>query len=73
MPQATQHTEAGTGLIPSPRTSPDGVVSAARVGEPRPERWGAVLARGFAVARGLRSLRPVPAKEQQSYGEVDGQ
>ncbi|MEV7180430.1 hypothetical protein [Kitasatospora sp. NPDC093679] len=31
------------------------------------------LRRAFAVARGLRTLRPVPARAQESYGEVDGQ
>ncbi|GGQ89992.1 hypothetical protein [Kitasatospora griseola] len=71
MSQATQHTR--TGLIPAPRTAPDGSAPVARAVEPRPERWGAVLARCSAVARGLRSLRPVAAKEQPSYGEVDGQ
>ncbi|WP_033219295.1 hypothetical protein [Kitasatospora phosalacinea] len=74
MPQATQQTEPGTGLIPVPRTAPDGVP-----GDPRPaaergsEGWATALRHGVAVVRGLRALRPVPARPQRGYGEVDGQ
>ncbi|MFD8483390.1 hypothetical protein [Kitasatospora sp. NPDC059673] len=73
MPQATQHIEPGTGLIPAPRTSPDGAAADARPDAPQPERRRAAFARGFAVVRSIRSLRPVAAKEPQPYGEVDGQ
>ncbi|MFI1519000.1 hypothetical protein [Kitasatospora cineracea] len=74
MPQATQHIEPGTGLIPAPRTAPDGVPGAARpAAAPPREGWGSALRRGIAVARGLRSLRPVAAGPQRGYGEVDGQ
>ncbi|MFD7644047.1 hypothetical protein ACFV4P_25725 [Kitasatospora sp. NPDC059795] len=73
MPQATQRIEPGTGLIPAPRTAPDGATAATPREEPQPEGWRAALARGFAVARSMRSLRPVAARGQQSYGEADGQ
>ncbi|MFE1316410.1 hypothetical protein [Kitasatospora phosalacinea] len=74
MPQATQHTEPGTGLIPAPRTAPDGAPGSPRpAADPRDEGWGAALLRGVAVVRGLRSLRPVAARPQRGYGEVDGQ
>ncbi|RAJ38521.1 hypothetical protein K353_04072 [Kitasatospora sp. SolWspMP-SS2h] len=74
MPQATQRTEPGTGLIPVPRTAPDGAPGAARpTAAPPREGWGAALLRGIAVARSLRSLRPVAARPQRGYGEVDGQ
>ncbi|MFD8599981.1 hypothetical protein ACFV1L_33740 [Kitasatospora sp. NPDC059646] len=73
MPQATQHIRPGTGLIPAPRTAPDGALAIPRADAPQPEGWGAALARCFTVARSLRSLRPVPAKQPQPYGEVDGQ
>ncbi|RKE20534.1 hypothetical protein [Streptomyces sp. TLI_171] len=73
MPQPTQHVEAGTGLIPSPRTAPDenpGALAAQAAGS---AGWGAAVARGLGVIRGLRSLRPVEARRQEAYGEVDGQ
>jgi len=77
MPQATQHTGPGTGLIPAPRTAPDGAPGAARpegrAADPRPEGWTSALRHGVAVLRGLRSLRPVAARPQRGYGEVDGQ
>ncbi|MFF4345147.1 hypothetical protein ACFY00_35170 [Kitasatospora sp. NPDC001540] len=74
MPQATQHIEPGTGLIPAPRTAPDGAPGSSRPATaPRGEGWGATLLRGVAVVRGLRSLRPVEARPQRGYGEVDGQ
>ncbi|MGW4803861.1 hypothetical protein [Kitasatospora sp. NPDC004272] len=77
MPQATQRTEPGTGLIPAPRTAPDGAPGgprpAGRSADPRPEGWTAALRHGVAVLRGLGSLRPVDARPQRGYGEVDGQ
>ncbi|GLW73195.1 hypothetical protein Kpho02_54940 [Kitasatospora phosalacinea] len=74
MPQATQHIEPGTGLIPAPRTAPDGAPGAPRpAAAPQDAGWGAALLRGVAVVRGLRSLRPVEARPQRGYGEVDGQ
>ncbi|QKW20987.1 hypothetical protein HUT16_19725 [Kitasatospora sp. NA04385] len=74
MPQATQHIEPGTGLIPAPRTAPDDAPGGPRpaVGTGR-EDWAAALRHGVAVLRGLRSLRPVAARPQRGYGEVDGQ
>ncbi|MFB7666586.1 hypothetical protein ACFC1R_21985 [Kitasatospora sp. NPDC056138] len=71
MTQTAQTTRPGTGLVPEQRTPtrptvPDagtttggGLADAARC--------------AFAVARGLRSLRPVPARPQEPYGESDGQ
>ncbi|MFF0297816.1 hypothetical protein ACFYS8_14725 [Kitasatospora sp. NPDC004615] len=74
MPQVTQRIEHGTGLIPAPRATSDGSAAGTRSDAlPQPEGWGATLARCFAVARSLRSLRPVTAKDPQPYGEVDGQ
>ncbi|MEV4560413.1 hypothetical protein AB0K51_25915 [Kitasatospora sp. NPDC049285] len=72
MPQATQHTEPATGLIPTPRTALDDAPPA-WAGTTRPKSLGAVLQRGFSVARGVFSLRPVAARPQPGYGEVDGQ
>lgn len=72
MPQATQQIEPGTGLIPAPRTAPDDAPGLPGA-QPAQEGWGPTLARGFAVLRGLRSLRPVEARRQEPYGEVDGQ
>ncbi|MGW4384559.1 hypothetical protein [Kitasatospora sp. NPDC004531] len=75
MPQATQHIEPGTGLIPTPRTATTAAepAAAARPGVPQPEGWRATLKRGLAVARSMRSLQPVAARKQQPYGEADGQ
>ncbi|BAJ30068.1 MULTISPECIES: hypothetical protein [Kitasatospora] len=74
MPQATQRTEPGTGLIPAPRTAPDGAPAGPRRHPAAPaDGWGRALLRGVSVARGLRSLRPVAARPQPGYGEVDGQ
>ncbi|MEV6209185.1 hypothetical protein [Kitasatospora sp. NPDC051914] len=71
MTQTARSTAPATGLIPGqrPPAEPPVVPAAAE-----PETGlGAALRRGFAVARGLRSLRPVPARTQEPYGEVDGQ
>ncbi|MDH6128987.1 hypothetical protein [Kitasatospora sp. GP82] len=69
MTQTAQTTRPVTGLVPSQRTS---VTTSATA---RPASGGLVEAarRAFVVARGLRSLRPVPARPQEPYGESDGQ
>ncbi|MDH6112167.1 hypothetical protein P3T36_006807 [Kitasatospora sp. MAP12-15] len=38
-----------------------------------PLGWAGEARRAFAIVRGLRSMRTVPARPQASYGESDGQ
>ncbi|MDH6578763.1 hypothetical protein [Kitasatospora sp. MAP5-34] len=71
MTQTAPTTRPVTGLIPNPRATSDGLPATSYA--PEPETFAAVARRAFAVARGLRSLRPVPARAQQPYGESDGQ
>ncbi|GAA2138971.1 hypothetical protein GCM10009760_20650 [Kitasatospora kazusensis] len=72
MTQSARSTRPVTGLIPNQRAlSPAGLPAVSSV--PRPESFADAARRAFAVARGLRSLRPVPARPQQPYGESDGQ
>ncbi|MFG2819322.1 hypothetical protein ACGFX4_07835 [Kitasatospora sp. NPDC048365] len=69
MTQTAQHTEPVTGLVPAPRRPLD--PEPAPAAEPRTPVGE--LRRAFAVLRGLRTLRPVAARPQPGYGEVDGQ
>ncbi|KJK58525.1 hypothetical protein [Saccharothrix sp. ST-888] len=71
MTQTAQTIRPGTGLVPEQRTPARPAVPGAGTA---PGRGLADAARrAFAVARGLRSLRPVPARPQEPYGESDGQ
>jgi hypothetical protein len=58
------------GLVPGQRTPAD--PSAAPAAASAPGLLAAVR-RAFEVARGLPRLRPVTARPQEPYGEVDGQ
>ncbi|MGK4582373.1 hypothetical protein [Kitasatospora sp. HPMI-4] len=71
MTQTTRTTRPGTGLIPGQRGTAAGVATTARpvLGDGLAD----TLRRAFAIARGLRSLRPVPVRAQEPYGESDGQ
>ncbi|MEU9127413.1 hypothetical protein AB0D08_04700 [Kitasatospora sp. NPDC048540] len=68
MPQTVEPSRTAAGLVPAQRTG------TARPGVPAAgATTGGHLARAYAVARGLRALRPVPARAQEPYGESDGQ
>ncbi|MFD9123748.1 hypothetical protein [Kitasatospora sp. NPDC059571] len=58
------------GLVPGQRTPADPTPLRA---VPPAGGLFATARRAFEVARGLRSLRPVTARPQEPYGEVDGQ
>ncbi|MER8183525.1 hypothetical protein [Kitasatospora sp. NPDC094015] len=67
MTQTVPSDRTATGLVPAQR-------GARRPGPGHPQDTvRGHLGRAFAVARGLRALRPVPARPQQPYGESDGQ
>lgn len=70
MTQTANTTRPVTGLIPAQRGE---AALPAHLPTPKPESFATVVRRAFAVARGLRSLRPVPARAQEPYGESDGQ
>ncbi|WP_405012106.1 hypothetical protein [Kitasatospora sp. NBC_01539] len=71
MTQTARTAPPATGFIPGqrPPTEPPSAGS----GAVRADGVGATLRRAFAVARGLRGLRPVAARSPEPYGEVDGQ
>jgi len=69
MTQTAQSTRSAAG-IPGQRTAAETPAPAAA--QPA-TGLAATVRRAFAVARGLRSLRPVPARAQEPYGESDGQ
>ncbi|GAA2249149.1 MULTISPECIES: hypothetical protein [Kitasatospora] len=66
MTQTTRTTRPGTGPIPEQHRP------AAAVRPPLGSGLADTARRAFAIARGLRSLRPVPARAQEPYGESDG-
>lgn len=59
-----------TGVIPAQRGTAR-PASAPTGGAPL--GWAGEARRAFAIVRGLRSMRTVPARPQASYGESDGQ
>jgi hypothetical protein len=67
MTQTTPAARPATGLVPAQRTplaGPGRTPAAPAVSTGR---------RLLAIALGFRSLRSVPARRQESYGECDGQ
>ncbi|PBC78400.1 hypothetical protein BX265_3167 [Streptomyces sp. TLI_235] len=71
MTKTARSTAPATGLIPGQRPPVEPPVEPAA--DAPPAGGLAALRRAFAVARGLCTLRPVPARVQEPYGEVDGQ
>ncbi|GAA0679014.1 hypothetical protein GCM10010193_35670 [Kitasatospora atroaurantiaca] len=69
MTQTAQSTRSAAG-IPGQRTPAEAPVPTVA---PPATGLAATVRRAFAVVRGLRSLRPVPARAQEPYGESDGQ
>ncbi|MEV4615167.1 hypothetical protein AB0K43_21635 [Kitasatospora sp. NPDC049258] len=67
MTQTVQPDRTATGLLPAQRGAHHPAP-----GHPEVTVRGH-LGRAFAVVRGLRALRPVPARPQEPYGESDGQ
>ncbi|GAA2740105.1 MULTISPECIES: hypothetical protein [Kitasatospora] len=70
MTQTAQKIESVTGLVPGPRRPEEPVTVGPRSDAPG---FADSARHAFALLRGLRSLRPVPARPQRPYGEVDGQ
>ncbi|WP_371498511.1 hypothetical protein OG871_20975 [Kitasatospora sp. NBC_00374] len=68
MTRTVQPGRSAVGLVPAQRAG-------AGHGEGRPAAASprGHLSRAYAVVRGLRSMRPVPAVAQEPYGESDGQ
>lgn len=67
MTQTTPAARPVTGLVPAQRTP---LTTGASAAAPAPVSTGRRL---LAIALGIRSLRSVPARRAESYGECDGQ
>ncbi|MFJ8039979.1 hypothetical protein ACIRBX_05600 [Kitasatospora sp. NPDC096147] len=67
MTQTTPAARTATGLVPAQRTQQTGPGRAPATAQVSPAR------RLLAIALGIRSLRSVPARPQEPYGESDGQ
>ncbi|GAA3019777.1 hypothetical protein GCM10020229_33770 [Kitasatospora albolonga] len=68
MTQTTPAARPATGLVPAQRTP--------LAGSGRTPAAAPAVSTGrrlLAIALGIRSLRSVPARRQESYGECDGQ
>ncbi|MFJ1708678.1 hypothetical protein [Kitasatospora sp. NPDC088346] len=68
MTRTVQPGRGTVGLVPAQRPAPGPGAGRPAAVPPRGH-----LSRAYAVLRGLRSMRPVPAVAQEPYGESDGQ